>query len=183
MQNAPKGSLLIANPFLQDPNFSRTVALLCNHDEEGAFGFVLNRALEIPLGEIVPALKGSEFPVCVGGPVQVDSLHFLHAIPDLIQDGEEIIPGVFYGGNFDMLKIHLFNGDIPKSKIRFFIGYSGWSSNQLETEITEESWITTIATPHLLFDIDSSQTWEECLRTMGGEYKKMINFPIDPQLN
>ncbi|MCO6496471.1 MAG: YqgE/AlgH family protein [Chitinophagaceae bacterium] len=183
MEKTPKGTLLIANPFLKDPNFLRTVVMLCDHEEEGSFGFVLNRPFDMTLGEVVPDLKDVNFPLYIGGPVQLESLHFVHELPELIEDGDEILPGIFYGGNFEALKIHLENGTIPESKIRFFIGYSGWSGGQLESELTEDSWITTMATRKLIFDTDADQVWKESLRKMGGEYEKMINYPIDPQLN
>jgi putative transcriptional regulator len=74
------GALLIADPFLKDPNFMRTVVFLCEHQDEGSFGFVLNRPMEVTVGELVPALEGNALPVFHGGPVQMDSIHFLHQL-------------------------------------------------------------------------------------------------------
>jgi putative transcriptional regulator len=97
------GILLIADPFLKDPNFLRTVVFLCEHKEEGSFGFVLNRQYENTQDELIPELEGHKLPVFYGGPVQIDSLHFLHQYPDLIPGGQEVIKGVYWGGDFDAL--------------------------------------------------------------------------------
>jgi putative transcriptional regulator len=178
-----KGTLLIANPFLKDPNFSRTVIFMCENAVEGAFGFVLNKQFSQTLGDIVPELEGIHFPVYTGGPVQGDSLHFLHQYPDIINGGEEVFRDVYWGGNFESLKIHLKNGDISKDKIRFFIGYSGWAETQLDFEMKEGSWLTVEATRELIFETPPENAWKESLNHLGGEYKMLANYPTDPQLN
>lgn len=183
MISPAKGTLLIANPFLKDPNFSRTVIFICENAVEGTFGFVLNKQFPQPLGDIIPDLKGVNLPVYTGGPVQGDSLHFLHQYPDLVSGGEEVFDGVFWGGNFESLIIHLKNKDISKDKIRFFIGYSGWAEGQLSLEMKEGSWLTAEATRKLIFGTPAEETWKESLNHLGGEYKLLANYPTDPQLN
>ncbi len=183
MMAPSKGILLIANPFLKDPNFSRTVIFLCEHSDEGSFGFVLNKRLPKTLEELVPDLTATNFPVYEGGPVQRDTLHFLHQYPQLISGGEEVMQNVFWGGNFESLLINFKNNDIHKSRIRFFIGYSGWSEGQLNEEMKEESWLTVKATRKLIFDTQPEDVWKNSLKQLGGNYEMMINFPIDPQLN
>jgi putative transcriptional regulator len=121
--------------------------------------------------------------VYAGGPVQLDSLHFLHQYPDLISGGIEVFDGVYWGGNFETLQIHLKNNDISKNKIRFFLGYSGWTEGQLDMELKEDSWITARATRKIIFETNASDAWKESLNVLGGDYKMMANFPIDPQLN
>lgn len=183
MISPSKGTLLIANPFLKDPNFSRTVIFLCEHTEEGSFGFVLNKKFPKPLEELVPNLNVTNFPVYQGGPVQKDALHFLHQYPQLISGGEEVMENIFWGGNFESLLINLKNNDINKNHTRFFIGYSGWSEGQLNEEMKEESWLTVKATRKLIFDTKPEDIWKNSLKHLGGNYEMMINFPIDPQLN
>lgn len=179
-----KGTLLIANPFLKDINFLRTVVLVCDHSSEnGTFGFVLNKPFSLHLHELVGEIAIANIPVSVGGPVQTDSLHFIHQYPDLIDRGEEILPGVFWGGNFESMKILLNNRELDLNKVRFFLGYSGWSEGQLKREQTEESWITTMGTRKLLFGTPPEDVWKDALKEMGGDYEMMINFPLDPQLN
>ncbi len=178
-----RGTLLIANPFLKDPNFIRSVIFLCEHKEEGSFGFVLNKKFSKTLGELIPELEEYTIPVYYGGPVQKDTIHFLHQYPDLIPGGEEVLDGVYWGGNFESLVTYVKNNDIDLNKIRFFIGYSGWSEGQLDDELEEKSWLTVDAIRKLIFHTHPEETWKDSLKHLGGDYEMMINFPIDPQLN
>lgn len=178
-----KGTILIANPFLKDPNFSRSVILICEHMEEGTFGFVLNKLHPSSLTDLVPELEDIRMSVYKGGPVQPGSLHFLHQYPDLIMGGIEVIEGVYWGGNFESLQIHLKNNNLHPAKIKFFVGYSGWGEGQLDIEMKAESWLVAHATKTLLFNTRPENTWKDSLRHLGGKYEMMINYPIDPQLN
>jgi putative transcriptional regulator len=183
MIDPASGILLIADPFLKDPNFLRAVVLLCEHQTEGSFGFVLNRPLKNTLDELIPELEGHPIQVFDGGPVQKDSLHFLHQLPDEIPGGQEIVPGVFWGGDFDAVITLLQEGRMDPDKIRFFIGYSGWGEGQLNTEMTEKTWLTVAANQKLIFLEKHEEIWKESLRHLGGEFEMMINYPLDPQLN
>src|SRR5690606_23889216 len=118
-----------------------------------------------------------------GGPVQLDSLHFLHQFPDIISGGIEVIDGVYWGGNFESLKIHLKEGNLEPDKIKFFVGYSGWAESQLNFEMQEQSWLVAKATKKLLFNTSPENIWKESLRHLGGKYEALINYPLDPQLN
>lgn len=178
-----KGTLLIANPFLKDPNFMRTVIFLCEHREEGSFGFVLNKLFPQKLGELLPELADYPIPLYFGGPVQKDTIHFLHQYPDIISGGEEVFDGVFWGGNFETVMALIRIKGIDLKKIKFFIGYSGWAEKQIEDELKEKSWLISEATRNLLFHNKPDNIWKDSLRHLGGEYEMMINFPIDPQLN
>ncbi|HLG39676.1 MAG TPA: YqgE/AlgH family protein [Chitinophagaceae bacterium] len=177
------GILLIADPFLKDPNFLRTVVFLCEHKEEGSFGFVLNRKYENTLDELIPELEGIKLPVFYGGPVQMDTIHFLHQYPDDIPGGEEVIKGVYWGGDFEKVVEMLKTGIADPNKIRFYIGYSGWSDGQLTTELEEKSWLTVAGNRKLIFHRNYEEIWKDSLKQLGGDYEMMINFPIDPQLN
>ena len=115
--------------------------------------------------------------------MQADTLHFLHQYPDLISGGEEVSEGIYWGGNFESLLIHLKNNDLNPDRIRFFIGYSGWTEGQLDDELKEESWLTASATRKLIFNTNPEDTWKDSLIHLGGNYKMMINFPLDPQMN
>ncbi len=177
------GILLIADPFLKDPNFLRTVVFLCEHKEEGSFGFVLNRQYENTLDELIPELEGHKFPVYYGGPVQVDTIHFLHQYPDEIPGGQEVLKGVYWGGDFEAVINLIKNEDIDSGKIRFYIGYSGWSDGQLLDEMKEKTWLTVKASRKLIFHKNYEEIWKDSLKHLGGDYEIMVNFPIDPQLN
>lgn len=177
------GILLIAEPFLKDPNFMRTVVLLCDHQAEGSFGFVINRHYEHTLNELMNNMDELDLPVYYGGPVQMDTIHFLHQYPDKIPGGHEVKNDIFWGGDFDTAIQLLLSGEIDKNKIRFFIGYSGWSQGQLDFELKEKSWLTVEATRKIVFHKDADEIWKASLRLLGGDYEQLVNYPIDPQLN
>lgn len=177
------GILLIADPFLKDPNFLRTVVFLCEHKPEGSFGFVLNRKYENTLDQLIPGLEDVKLPVYYGGPVQMDTIHFLHQYPDEIPGGEEVAKGVYWGGDFELVVGLLKSGMLDEDKIRFFIGYSGWGDGQLSGEIQEKTWLTVAGNKKLVFHNNYEEIWKESLKLLGGDYEMMINFPIDPQLN
>lgn len=183
MTTTEKGILLIANPFLKDANFLRTVVLICNHEEQGTFGLTLNKRLPLTLAEILPEVTNSSLPVYLGGPVQPDTLHFLHQYPDLIGDGIEVGNNVFCGGNFESLKVLLAGNRLDPDKVKFFLGYSGWSEGQLDTELQEDSWLTVASSQRLIFQVEPEDIWKESLKEKGGQYELLINYPLDPQLN
>lgn len=177
------GVLLIADPFLKDPNFKRTVVFLCEHQTEGSFGFVLNRKYEYTLDQLMASAEGMPLAVFYGGPVQMDTIHFLHRYPELIPGGFEVTDGIYWGGDFETAVQRLKAGDISPNGIRFFIGYSGWSEGQLEGELSEKSWITANGSSRLIFHRNLDAIWKEALNDLGGEYSQLVNYPIDPQLN
>ena len=98
------GNILLSEPFSEDPNFRRTVVLLCEHHKEGTIGFILNRPLEIDLSEAVPDLEGFRSKLYFGGPVQTDTMHFLHDLGDIIEDSVKVTENVYWGGNFEVAK-------------------------------------------------------------------------------
>jgi putative transcriptional regulator len=177
------GILLIADPFLKDPNFLRTVVFLCEHKDEGSFGFVLNRKYENTLDELIPELDGHHLPVYYGGPVQMDTIHFLHQYPNEIPGGQEVVKGVYWGGDFEAVIDLVKKNNLDANKIRFYIGYSGWSTGHLADEMNEKTWLTVEATRKLVFHRNYLEIWKDSLKQLGGDYGLMANFPIDPQLN
>jgi putative transcriptional regulator len=182
IQPAP-GILLIADPFLKDPNFMRTVVFLCEHQQQGTFGFVLNKQFQQTLDELITDLEGFPIPVYYGGPVQLDTVHFLHQYPDDIPDSVKVSDDIYWGGNFETLTALIKADSIDLSKVKFFIGYSGWGDGQLSTEMEEKSWLTVSATRKLVFNTDHDEVWKGSLKHLGGEYELLVNYPIDPQLN
>ncbi len=176
------GILLISDPFLKDPNFRRTVVFLCEHLPEGSFGFVLNKKTDLLLNELVDDAEGVDITVFEGGPVQKDTIHFLHRCPYKI-GGVEVDNGIFWGGDFTKAVSLLKEKEVDANDIRFFIGYSGWGEGQLDGELEEKSWIIRASSLSLVFNANTQQVWKTALQDMGGEYSQMTNYPIDPQLN
>ncbi len=179
-----QGILLIADPFLKDPSFTRKVVLLCRHNNaEGSFGFILNKSLGFRLNELLGGLEPIGWEVFDGGPVQKDTLHYIHQYPALLPDSQPLLPGVAWGGDFNLLKEKIWSGEIEQHKIKFFLGYSGWSSNQLADEIETNSWLTVQADERLVMKTNVEDVWKKSLEKLGGKYKQMIHYPTDPQLN
>jgi putative transcriptional regulator len=177
------GILLLSDPFLKDPHFARTAVLVCEHNELGSFGLVLNRKTKHSLGELVQEAKGIEFPIFDGGPVDQHTLHFLHRSPKHISEGIEVADGIFWGGDFAEVVKAIKEGLLTEKDIRFFVGYSGWSEGQLAAEYESKSWIIAPPNPEIIFQQPELHIWKKTMHTLGGEYALMSNYPSDPQLN
>jgi len=127
-----KGKLLIAEPSLTgDVSFNRSVVLLAEHNDEGSVGFILNKPLNYSMNDLVEEIE-MPFPVFNGGPVEQDNLYFIHKVPDLIPNSVEISDGIYWGGDFEITVTLVNSGKISQNDIRFFLGYSGWASLQLD---------------------------------------------------
>jgi putative transcriptional regulator len=182
--NPLKGDLLISEPLLPDPNFERTVVLLCEHNEEGSFGFILNKPSLLKLSDVMELEIIKEELLYVGGPVQQDTLHFIHRQGELLEGSMEVGDGIYWGGNFEQMKIMLEAGQLNPNDFRFFLGYSGWSPGQLAMEIESKSWIIyRKANSRHVFETRPDIFWKQILNQMGGKYKMFANYPIDPRLN
>ncbi|MGK7395322.1 MAG: YqgE/AlgH family protein [Candidatus Cyclobacteriaceae bacterium M3_2C_046] len=178
-----KGDLLISEPFLPDPNFVRTVVLLCEHNEDGSFGFVLNKPSLLKYNDVMDEVSDFDEILYVGGPVQQDTLHFIHRSGQM-EGSIEVGNGIFWGGNFEQLQILIGNHQLNRDNFKFFVGYSGWAGGQLEMELKEKTWIIyENPTAEEVFDYDPNDLWKKVLDNMGGKYKMMSNYPIDPRLN
>ena len=115
-----KRDLLISEPYLPDSNFDRTVILICEHDENGIIGFVLNKKAPIGLGDVMDEMTGRKMNLFVGGPIQQDTFHFIHRSPSLKEDSKEIIEGVFWGGDYSKVTSMLNTYELEDSEMKFF---------------------------------------------------------------
>ena len=179
------GTLLISKPFLGDPNFERSVVLLCRDvPEDGTFGLVLNRLTSLTLGDL-PERAGppaAALPLYLGGPVGPDSLHFLHRRADL-PGATPLGQDVYWGGDFGVLLGLVGSGVVGPEAVRLFAGYSGWSAGQLAGEMDRASWIRHPASAGKVFTLASDAFWRDILREKGGRFKVLANYPADPRLN
>jgi putative transcriptional regulator len=179
-----KGKLLIAEPSLTgDVSFNRSVVLIAEHNEEGSVGFILNKPLDYDISDLVNEII-IPFPVFNGGPVEQDNLYFIHKVPHLINESVEISDGIFWGGDFDATIALINKGVITPRDIRFFLGYSGWSSLQLDQELDSKSWI--VVKNHYESEIiekSSNSFWKEKMMELGGDYLLWSNAPENPSLN
>lgn len=178
-----KGKLLIAEPsILNDSSFNRSVVLLSEHNEEGSIGFIFNKPSTYTLNDLMPELS-SDLIIYKGGPVSKENLYFVHRVPDLIPESIEIANGIFWGGDFDIVQELIQDGRLKKDDIRFFLGYSGWSKDQLQDELDTTSWIVIENSYQNIFDISDQSFWKDQLMKFGGEYKIWANAPENPSLN
>jgi putative transcriptional regulator len=177
-----KGKLLISAPFLNDV-FKRSVILLTEHNDEGSVGFIINKPTEYKLHEVIEDFPEFDATVFLGGPVQQNSLNFIHKANDFLNSGFEIAEGIYWGGNFETLKILVANGNLNPDDFKFFLGYAGWSPDQLKNELRINSWYLNQPTKENIFDDDSEKLWGSILKTMGKEYSIISTFPEDPSVN
>lgn len=184
MEKKPiKGNLLIAEPsILNDKEFNRSVIYLTEYNPDGCIGFILNKPTGFVLNDLIPEIK-CDFTVYTGGPVEQENLYFIHKTPDLIPDSIPIDSDFYWGGDFKILAKLLNENLLDFDDIRFFLGYSGWSLDQLNEELNESTWkIVKNIYPNLL-NIDSEAIWKNELMGFGGEYQIWANAPENPSLN
>ena len=183
MTSPVPGSLLLAEPPMPDPNFKRTVILICEHTMEGSFGLVLNRPANVKLSEVATIDLPFDATLWHGGPVQPDTLHYLHPYGDAVPGAMPVLNDVYWGGEFDAISDGIASGRLDADRIRFFVGYSGWGSGQLDAEAEDGSWIVMEGTPGVAFAEEDDDLWRQILREMGGEYALLSTFPDDPRMN
>ena len=178
-----KGSILVSEPYLADPNFERTIILLCEHNAEGSFGFVLNKPSQAKITDLIEGMKDFDATVYVGGPVQQDTLHYIHRL-ETLEDAVEIGNGIYWGGNFEQLNLMLLSQKLTDADLKFYLGYSGWSEGQLEEELKANSWIVSDTVDEkLVFETNPEIMWQKALKAMGGRFSVYSNYPVDPRLN
>ena len=181
--NPEKGRLLISEPFLNDDYFKRSVILLCEHNEEGSFGFILNNYLNIKLEDVLPEFPAIKSRVSLGGPVKPENLYFLHTLGDKLEGSVAVLDGVYMGGEFEALKKLIVAKEVKEHEIRFFVGYSGWEPEQLKGEIDQKAWIIANANAKEVMNTKLDKLWAKTLKKQGKKYEIMSNFPEDPSLN
>ena len=178
-----KGCVLLSEPFLDDPYFKRTVVLICEHNEEGSFGFVLNNFIDFDLEDVIDDIPNIESKVSIGGPVKNSNLYYIHTLGEDLGESIQITEGVYMGGDFEVLKQKLKNNEIRSDQIRFFVGYSGWSPNQLDQELKAKSWFVTSVPASEIMRTDISDLWGKILKSMGKRYEIIANLPDNPSHN
>lgn len=178
-----KGTVLISEPFLDDDYFKRSVILLCEHNEEGTFGFVLNNYIDIALTDLIEDLPAFDTRISIGGPVNSDNLFYLHTLGENIPGSIEVFDGIYMGGSFEVLQVALESGTLQRDQVRFFVGYSGWSPGQLDDEISRNSWFVGKAKADDLMNPDIENLWQKVLQDMGSNFSLIAGYPEDPNMN
>lgn len=172
MDNFPslKNQLLIAMPNLDDGNFSRTVTYICEHNEQGAMGIVLNRPSELRLSDIfehmnIDTSSDSRQKVFIGGPVEEDRGFVLHSHTDNWASTMQITENISISTSKDILEA-MAKGDGPQ-KTFVALGYAGWAAGQLEQEIQNNAWLSGPSDEQIIFDTPSEQRWKAAAKRIG----------------
>lgn len=181
-----KGSLLIANPVLPDPNFSRTVILLCNHDEQGSFGLIINRVTSLKAPDLfsnINILNTYNKKIYIGGPVSQSAVFFLCRSSYAIGELDEVCPGIYLGTSLESLEEFYSQIENPEQNIRFYLGYSGWSEGQLASEMEQNSWLIQNGDGQFIFLNSEDMIWSTVVNSLGENYQYLIKAPVNPQWN
>lgn len=171
------GQLLLAEPFMIDPNFRRSAVLLCEHDDEGTLGLILNKLTGMNLNDVLMDMPPFEAPVYFGGPVHTDSLHFIHDMGDLLEGSLPVAKGVWWGGDFENLKFLITSGLLEPRRIRFFIGCAGWSGGQLDEEMDIGSWVVSPMDANYAFNSSPEELWSQAMFNKGNRFEVIAEIP------
>jgi putative transcriptional regulator len=182
-QKPVQGTLLVSEPFLADNTFKRSVILLSEHDDSGTLGFILNKPTEVKVHDALEDFPEFDSNLFFGGPVETDSLFYIHTLGLQLSGSREIASGIFWGGSFEQLKQMIAAGKVRPNQIRFYAGYSGWDPKQLDHELEEHSWMVSGCSKQFTFYDDPKCLWSQVLKSMGTEYAILANFPEDPNWN
>lgn len=168
--------ILIALPDMQDPRFNQAIILICEHNEEGAMGFVLNKPTKIDTKQVFTDLNldipENNHSVLNGGPLNEHNGFVLHNDSQVFKSSIKIHENITLTTSKDLLVSlaqHQYQGDW-----QFILGYSGWTAGQLESEISENTWLTCPINQNLIFNTPKEQQWEKALALIGiNDYKKI----------
>ncbi|EKJ88150.1 putative transcriptional regulator [Leptospira meyeri] len=188
MTNIPdstRGKLLISNSSVIQDFFHKSVVLMVDHDDDGAFGLVLNKPTDQTMESLIKNLPDTAYAskqVFSGGPVDNMFVSILHNGKQTEDPGVEIVPGIYMARSFDTM-IEVLSSD--QIQFRVLQGYAGWSSGQLESEFERLSWVVSdLVDESIVFSEDESEVvWREALRNKGGIYKYFVDHTKDPSLN
>ena len=164
-------SLLVSMPQLNDPNFHRSVILLCEHGEEGAFGLVLNRRTDTPASDVVrltpPIEIESGLELWIGGPVEPERGWILMGAEPTDVESVRVCDGVYLSTSPNLLRRLLENPPPPRT--RLLTGYAGWDAGQLDAELSASAWLTSKIDLDIIFDTQAPDMWEMAIRRLGAD--------------
>lgn len=180
-----KGRILIASPLLNDYHFSRSVILMINHEDKGDMGVVLNKDFRyhVALNDLVKDLDNvPSIPVYKGGPVGRDTMFFIHDI-EKIKDSLPLGNGLFMNGDFGQMIDCIKSENTYIGRVRFYLGYAGWSEGQLQSEMKDNTWIVSEISKERLFNESHRNLWHNSLNDMGEPYCTWAKYPAIPSMN
>ena len=178
-----KGRILISEPFLIDYYFKRSVVLLAEHNDEGSFGLIINKPVDMHLSDVLQDFPEFNAPIYLGGPVKTENLYFIHTKGKLIEESMKILDGLYWGGDIEHVKELITIGKLTPEDIKFFVGYSGWVAKQLDGELSKNSWLVSNIKAQQVMNFNSEKMWDDVIKKLGRDYAYWTNFPSDPALN
>lgn len=182
-----RGFVLVAKPTVEDWVFKRSVSILVDHDnEEGTMGIIVNKPTRFYLDELLPEIEiAHELPLYLGGPVGTNQLFFIHTLGnDVIPDSLQLTSELFFGGDFEVVKMYLASGQPVEGKMKFLIGYSGWTSGQLDGELERHDWaVLKSPSEELLMSTPDELMWNQAVSQFGDQYRLWKNWPDDVSMN
>ncbi len=176
------GALLLSEPFNKEPNFKRAVVLISQHDERGSIGFILNKPTPLLINDVLDDFPEFKAPVHWGGSERLDSVYYIHTLSGL-RGAKPIANGIFWGGDYNQLKLLAETKQITPHQIKFLAGYNAWSPRELAKEIREHNWWVTDADLQSAFKEHPDTAWGNILQRNGHVYGIMNDFPEDPGVN
>ncbi len=176
-EEVSSGKILLAEPFMLDPNFKRSAVLLCEHNKDGSVGFIINKPLNMRIDELIDGFPEFDSEVMFGGPVQTDTIHYIHNVGDLLEESAKVADGIYWGGNFEKLKFLISSNLILPHNIRFFVGYSGWSEGQLKDEMGYGSWVLAEMDANYLFKLEPAKVWNQVMYNKGDTFTVIAQMP------
>ena len=178
MEGTLANQLLIAMPGMEDPNFSSTVTLICEHNDDGALGIVINRPLTLKLGGLFEQLELTEadtetadHPVLMGGPVGPERGFVLHQPSGSFENSLAVSSEICLTLSRDIIDAMAAGSGPDKTLVA--LGYAGWQAGQLEDEMLANSWLTVPATPNIVFDLPFGERWQAAAQTLGIDISQM----------
>jgi putative transcriptional regulator len=168
--NSLAPALLLSMPQLADPNFKRSVVLLCEHNAEGAFGLVLNRKTDTPAASVVrldpPVTPVGGLELWIGGPVEPERGWILTGESPDEAGAVRVCDGIYLSTSPDLLRRFL---ESPPPRTRLLTGYAGWGAGQLDAELAASAWLTADVQLDLVFDTDAALMWDRAIRRLGAD--------------
>lgn len=180
------GSLLVSEPLLEDKYFSRSAILVLDEPEDGGhFGLILNKPTDMTLKDLIPDWEdGKKVPIYCGGPVDMQRMFLLHTLGDKLGASAEVLPGIYVGAELDKIIEYVENGGDVDGKLRFFLGYCGWSPGQLSAEIEGKTWaVNALPQSFNLLEGEGIEYWKREVKDLGEDYRGWLVVPLDPSLN
>lgn len=178
-----RGDVLIAGASLMDPTFARSVVLICDHSEQdGTFGLVLNRPISVP-DELRESLAFELDRLYQGGPVRVEAMQVIHPYGDRVPQCFEVLPGLWIGGDFEVMSREFRDGDMDPRRCRFCLGYAGWGQGQLADEFRQNAWLVTRGSVELVLETPVERLWHRAVREYGRDHPMFRYFPDDLSYN